>query len=386
MARRLDNWLHGFLRWTLDRSESPEMYLLWSGLFAIASATKRNISIPDSLLGAWTCYPSIYVLFVARPGIAKKSSTMGFAEKLLQQVSGIHFASDRASDSGLLKTMQMSDDGSVVVMSSEFGNFVRLTPESMYDMLVDLFDGRKKLDQNTRQFEYEIVENPCVNLIACTTPDWIAGSAGSYITGGGFSSRILFVFADEPRQREIFYDSIDKQEMAALEKDLVADLQHMATLKGEFTVDEQAKPAIREWYRKTADSPTEDVRVENFHARKHTHLLKLCMLLSLAEGDSLIITTRHFEQARQVLDEIERTAPRALVSAGKNQYLAETEAVEAYIRKQPAPVRTGKILARFMRDLNKNALLEVLHALQIMGKVKTQKINDELHWYAPPPS
>ena len=40
------------------------------------------------------------------------------------------------------------------------------------------------------------VVNPWINIIACTTPAWIAGNFPEYMIGGGFTSRCVFVYAD----------------------------------------------------------------------------------------------------------------------------------------------------------------------------------------------
>jgi len=38
--------------------------------------------------------------------------------------------------------------------------------------------------------------------------------------------------------------------------------------------------------------------------RKLTHVIKVSMLLSLAESDSLVVTGEHFKQAKKLLDEV----------------------------------------------------------------------------------
>jgi hypothetical protein len=68
----------------------------------------------------------------------------------------------------------------------------------MVDLLVSLWDGKQgAFEKKTKGSGSDSVENPWINLIACTTPAWIAGNFPEYMIGGGFTSRCIFVYAEK---------------------------------------------------------------------------------------------------------------------------------------------------------------------------------------------
>ena len=108
------SWLKAFDEWTLPRSEAPATMIRWAGLFTLASAVKRRIWFPREILGSYDIFPNLYVVFVAKPGVARKSTTAGYAEELLVEASkamsglNITFAGDVTSYSKLRVRLRRS--------------------------------------------------------------------------------------------------------------------------------------------------------------------------------------------------------------------------------------------------------------------------------------
>ena len=75
MPRLLDNWLYRYLDWTLNRSEAQESMIIWSGLFTLASAVKRHVYFPKSLMGSYDIYPNLYVIFIGPSSIIQIEPT-----------------------------------------------------------------------------------------------------------------------------------------------------------------------------------------------------------------------------------------------------------------------------------------------------------------------
>lgn len=370
--RKLKNWLHSFLDWTLPRSESPESIILWTGLSTIASIVKRKVYFPKSLMGSYIMYPHLYVLAVAKPGVVRKTTSIGYSEELLNNIPDVTISSSATSDSKLIETLAGSPDGAITIYSGEFGTFMSISKEKMYDLLTDLFDGKIKHDMATRLHGLEMVLQPCVNLLAATTPKWLASQPPEVLTGGGFSSRVIFIYEQTVRQREMYYDHLNFDQFEEIKADLIHDLEYIATLEGEFRHDSvETKEAMRAWYLSTADDPIDDERVEGYFQRKPAHLHKVCMLLSLAERDDLLITMDHFQQALALLESIEKKMPKALTNFGKNPYSEEMEKVREFIQSH-GRVPKSKLLARFYNNLTAAALEDVVSALVVIGDVKAE--------------
>lgn len=379
MGRRLTSWLDAYLDWTLPRSEAPKTLILWAGLYTIASVAKRNIRFPRSLLGSYDIYPNLYVIFVGPPGVIRKSTTAGYAEDLLVELKAnslgeplVHMAPEAISSSDLLRVLSETPAGSLSIISSEFGTFMGTSEEKMYDLLTDIYDGKRKFEYSTRAHGQELTQKPCVNLLAATTPSWIA-TAPEYAIGGGFGRRTIFIFENQVRQRRLYYTDVDYSSMESLKKDLQWDLMEMAKVRGDFRHDSRATmEAMEEWYRANAD-PTEgrDERVEGYFQTKHVHVHKLAMLLSLAEGPTRRITMPHFNRALKILEDVEEKMPQALAPLGRNPFSSIMFSVMEFIESlTPVPVHKRKILARYYHQLSEPELDSILSALVAMDRLQ----------------
>lgn len=373
MPRVLDNWLHSFLDWTLPRSEAPESYIIWSGLFTIASVAKRKVCFPKSIMGSYTIYPNIYVFFVGPAGGPRKSTTLNYAESLLMQMDDVKLSSTGSSASKMIETLSETPDGSIAIVSSEFATFINVTPDEMYDLLIDLYDGKIKLDYATRMHGLEIVEEPCVNLFTATTPEWISNAMPAHVIGGGFASRVIFVYENKVRHRVLYYN-LDWRTFIDLEQQLVYDLGQISEAEGEFKHDKPTtRDAMEEWYRDTADDPVPSEKIEAYFHRKPVHIHKVAMLLSLAESNDLVITLKHFEAAKTLLETVEVKMPRVFSAVGKNPYSADVEKILDHIEKAGRPVLRHELMSRFYYDMTPEAMGGVLETLVIMDAIVMTK-------------
>lgn len=379
--RELDNWLDSYVEWVLPRSEAPESMVRWAGLFALASIAKRKVKWPRSLLGGYEVYPNLYLIFIAEPAVVRKSTTVGFAESLIdhQLITGmdaVTFAGTVTSHSKLIQAMIDSPDQSVAIVSSEFSSLIQTTPEHMYETLIDLYDNKKVFKWETWAHGTKTSENPVINLFAATTPAWISSQPPEYFVEGGFASRVIFVYEEFPRQREIYYDHLDLKALNELEEKLAKDLSKIAKVKGEFRHNNKGtKEYIREWY-KSQDVYPDDPRLKGFHGRKHTHAHKIAMLFSLAERSDRIVTKQHWDRAVELLDYIEEKLPKAFHSLGKNPHAVLMDRIITYLERE-GEASQKQLAGRFYTEgLTMDQLNSALGYLCIAGKLRA---NGELN-------
>jgi hypothetical protein len=373
MPRVTKNWLHSYLEWTVDRSESPETMILWSVLCTLASALKRHVRVPKKLMGGYDIYPNLYVIFVAPPAVARKSTTVGRVEDLLRGLDGIAIGSTATSASKLIADMSDTLDGSITLLPSELGTFMNVSQEEMYDVLTDLYDNKKIYTYSTRTHGLEIVENPCVNFLAATTPKWVEQQMPIHVIGGGFASRVIFIFEDAPRMRQLYYD-IDPAHYKRIEEQLVHDLRYIQKeVKGDFKHDNtRTRDFVESWYRDNSEDIPLDSGpgVEGYQNRKHIHLHKVAMLLSAAESDTLILRKEHFEHALTILEAIEANMSHALVYAGQNPLAEATWQVWDFIKKSGGTADDRSIVKKFHVDLGSDGISEVLATLVRAGVIE----------------
>jgi hypothetical protein len=192
----------------------------------------------------------------------------------------------------------------------------------MVDLLVALWDGKPgTFEKKTKHSGNDSVENPWINLIACTTPSWIAGNFPEYMIGGGFTSRCVFVYADQ-KAKFVAYpgQTVPKNhtEMAAA---LVSDLEHISCLAGEMRLTPEALRWGEAWYQKhytVRNTSLDDDRFGGYIARKQTHIHKLAMVLSASTADDLKISAEHLAIADQMVSDLEPDMQFVFSKIGKS--------------------------------------------------------------------
>ncbi len=341
---------------------------------------KRKIKVPKDYLGSWEAYPTTYVMFVGPPGVVRKTTTAGYVEELLKHMNKkivaatdqgkVHMGPSAASRAKLVEKLSETPDGSMAVIAGEFGNLVSVSPEEMYDLLSRLFDNPLDYTYSTRSHGDEQAINPSFNLLGCTTPDWIAENS-SYMTGGGFAARTVFIFENVPRQRRLFYHNagMDFEEITKIGQALVKDLITIGRLRGDFKFEsKELEHEIEKWYQKMENFQGEK-GTETFQARKHVHVLRTAMLLSVAERNDLVITQTHFNASKVLMEDVEKKMSRGLAVIGKNPHSAAYYKVLDYIEAY-GPVDRGKILAHFWSDMRPEEVGQVLEVLQAAKEIE----------------
>jgi hypothetical protein len=204
--RFCDDWLKSFIDFAAPGTEAPYNALFWTGVSTIAGALRRRVWI-DMRHFQWL--PNFYIIIVAPPGVITKSTAINIGMNLLRQVPGIRFGPDVVTWQALVESLANSAESVIdhnsgefhtmaclTIASDEFGMLLNPQDREMIDVLVHLWDGKKGVFKKvTKTSGCDDVQNPWVNIIACTTPAWISGNFPEYLIGGGFTSRCVFVYA-----------------------------------------------------------------------------------------------------------------------------------------------------------------------------------------------
>lgn len=351
MAKRyFADWLSAFIEYA-KFGEAPTHMYFWCGVAAVAGALRRKVWI-DQAYFKWHC--NQYIILVAPPGIVSKSTTAGTAMNLLRKVPGIHFGPDVVTWQALVGTFSEATEtflyngehypmSAVTLESSEFGNLLNPQDKDMVDLLVSLWDGKQGVfDKRTKHSGNDKIENPWINLIACTTPAWIAGNFPEYMIGGGFTSRCLFVYADK-KARYVAYPGLDvPNDLKEAERKLVHDLEHISiALMGEYKLDFSAVVFGKKWYQdhyearsKGGSAHLDDERFGGYVARKQTHIHKLAMILAASSSDDMIITTENLQIADKMITDLELEMPFVFSKIGRTEVSVNAERLMNYIEKR----------------------------------------------------
>jgi len=390
--RKCENWLKTFLDWTMPLSEAPTSLLTWTGLFCISAVLKRKVKFSEEYV-PYNVYANAYIMFVGPPGVVRKSTSSGYAHILLNGLNEIlptkendpayiYFGPTSGSHAKIIEKMSETLDGSMTIIAGEFGNLVSTSPEETYDYLGRMFDsdaGSDRYEHATRSHGSEVILKGSMNLLGCTTPDWMIANTG-YMIGGGFAARTVYIFEEHARQHALFYrkkrikSGVTLKKQLKMQEALIEDLNTIGQLTGEFIPENEAlEDRMEAWYQEYKAIPAEK-GVETFKQRKHVHTLRTAMILSLCDSDELVITNRHFSGALKLIEDVEKKLSRGLSSMGKNPYSSSLYTVLEYIQAN-TPVKLGDLVAYFFNDIPPDETNRILEVLQISGQITRIEAN-----------
>jgi hypothetical protein len=393
MSRKHQDWLTAFMDYA-SYGEAPRHMYFWAGVSAVAGALRRKVWI-DQAYFKW--YPNFYVILVAPPGIVSKSTTAGISMSLLRKVPGVNFGPDVVTWPALVsafaeKAETFEHKGEFHVMSaltlesSEFGNLLNPQDKEMVDLLVNLWDGKPgTFEKKTKHSGNDSVENPWINLIACTTPSWIAGNFPEYMIGGGFTSRCIFVYADKKAKHVAYPGLAVPADLEARAEGLRLDLEHISTLAGEYVLSPKAVQWGEAWYTKhysVRSANLDDDRFGGYVARKQTHIHKLAMVLAASSSDELCITDEHLAIADQMVTDLEPDMQFVFSKIGKSETALYAERLIWFVHskgKVPYTEAYRYVHSHFpsMRDFE-----DVLTGCVRAGYLKLEQVGTQMHLIA----
>ena len=311
-------------------------------------------------MGHFRWLSNFYIILVAPPGIVSKSTTASIGMNLLRRVPGINFGPDVVTWQALVQSLAESaeayeQDGTfytmsaVTIESSELGNFINPDDRQMIDMLVNLWDGKEgTVKKSTKTQGNDVIKNPWVNIIACTTPAWLSNFP-EYVIGGGFFSRTILVYAEEKARIVSYPDENIPPDFALQADKLVHDLELISQLAGPFTISKDARRWGDAWnvsMQENRPAHLDNDRFAGYLARKQTQLHKLAMILSVSKRDDLIIDEAELVFAATLLDQLEVALPRVFAQVGRNEETRHNQELLQYMRS--AKEIEYKLLFRYM--------------------------------------
>ncbi len=377
LSRIHPDWIRAYMDFA-GFSEAPDKMHFWAAVGTIAGALRRRVWI-DQAYFHWV--PNFYIIFVAPPGIVSKSSTADIGMSMLREIGGINFGPSAVTWQSLVQTMATSTeafplpDGTFMPMSaitcvaSEFGTFLNPSDREMVDVLVSLWDGQKgAFTKGTKTQGNDTIQNPWINIMACTTPAWMSNNLPDYMIYGGFCSRCIFVYADKKKHLVAYPRNSVPEDFSEKRDALVRDLEVISMMVGEMSLSKEATARGIKWYNDhytIRPKMLDNEKFGGYLARKQTHIHKLAMVLAASRSNSLIVTLPDLEFAIDMITALESTMPQIYggigASPGSRFVRRILEIVDAH-----GPIALAGIYQKCFREMGYDEL-----TLAVKGAVQT---------------
>lgn len=390
----------------VEQTESPRVFHLWSALAGISACLGRRVFLP---FGFTKMYANMYILLVG-PAASRKNTAINIMQGFIRKGTGVKFAQDDCAGKkqGIIAVMAGEDeeeletaeierqlenlasltpatlstvvipgpakvnDGNtrnkedghaIFVVSNEFTAFTGQNNREFIDFLTKIYDGEAYDYRLKNKKERVTMEDPLIGIVGGTTPTNIADSLPPSAIGQGFTSRVIFVFGARK------YKSIARPD--PLEEDLKRFVQKRYSeiyynLHGELGETTEAKQYANSIYERHNDLT--DGRFTYYLARRHTHFLKLGMIMA-ASRMSGTVELQDYMQADALLKATEASMPDALGEFGQSAISAAKQKIIEFINYNHEPISHQTLWAFMGRDLRMHELSTIINEL-----ISTQKI------------
>lgn len=302
---------------------SPEIFRRWTAIGVVAAALERRVWVASAMS---VVFPNLYTLLVAPPGVGK-SVAIREGQKLLENVPGLHMAPEDVTKASLLDNLQeahriftvppkfMIEYHSMFVGADEFGVLVPAHDLEFLNVMNVLYDNRPRYKETRRSREKPLIlENPQLNILAGTQPDYLATLLPDAAWGMGTMTRLIMVYHGKAQRPKLFGTKL-RLDM----RDCQHDLDDIGQMFGEMAWTPEAEEQLTEWYEGGLKPIPEHSKLKHYNARRVLHVLKLCIISAASRNSAKLIEAIDVERAKVWLLEAESLMPEIFKEmAGKS--------------------------------------------------------------------
>jgi hypothetical protein len=313
--------LKGITEYCLD-TEVPGIFALWAGVSTISATLGRDCFVSQ---GHFVVYSNTYIILVAGSAKCRKSTAINIASRFIESVDPkIKTLSQKMTPEALIGTLSGTlggEEGSTIITAHAEGIAVVDEMATMIDansfksgmipILTKLYDC-EDFQYETRGRGREDVSNPCLSILAGSTLHWIKEAIPQVAIGGGFTSRVIFVYTDTVDKLIPWPTKNDANDK--IKSDIHHDLNLVAKIRGPFAFDAEAKKYYSEEYIRFIQNSDfyDNKNLAGYAGRRHILLLKLSMIVSASERDSKLVNLKDVEVALKILQSAETNMPNVL--------------------------------------------------------------------------
>ena len=405
------SWLQEIVK-QHEELESPVSFWYWSAISAISAVVKDQVWLNRQI---YNLYPNIYVMLHAESGL-KKGPPISMARQLVKSVNNTRVISGRSSIQGILKdlgTAFTQPGGKIVSKSVAFICSSELSSSIVEDrvatkILTDLYDRQYNVGEWRSLLKMETFElkDPTITMLTATneamSEDFFTRSA----IQGGYFARTFIVYEKETSVSNSLIYPLSHPPNYAISADY---LKVVAKLIGEFHPIAQNDKSEDFRWRKTKHGREiwfnevgmiYDDWYENFKElvkvserdetgtlnRFGDSVLKVAMLLSLAEHPQLILTKEAMNEAivecEKLLGNVRKTT-MGKHGISQSALLKTMIIMELLNRDSHQVTRTVMMKKMWQHYSNPQEFDDIMQSFDASGMISTNSVGNQILYTMP---
>lgn len=322
----------------------------------------------------------MYIVLIGPPGRPRKTTAARHMLELLEETP-VEISADSTTKEALIRAMaksgrefevrddhgvlQIKKHSSILIFSEELTVFLGYRNLDLMTYMGEWYDCKKIFRYDTKNMGSDTIMGVCANLLGATTPELLQESIPKELISGGFASRLILVYETDIGKPVSVHQLTDEER--ELKMHLIADLQRINQLSGEYKMDDQFKIDYDAWYKMQLAAPKfRDSKLQGYEARRPTHIRKLSMIVSAASRGDLVLKSDDLINAIKILDEVEEKLPLVYRGIGAQSMFVVELAIKEYIMKHGA-VRLSKLTRDFQSEVTHTELAQILARIKQMG-------------------
>lgn len=357
-------WLQSYLQYT-KKTESPEIFHLWSGLSVLAASLGRKCYIDRA---RFKNYPNQYIILVAASAKCRKTTAADIAAiNIYNRVHPNEPTYKKITIEKLYLNLdrraKLDGESRCYLYSPELSVMIgRVDSSGFMDFLTDVYTCPDEWANETKNKGCDKLVNLCVNFLGCTTPGDLSTMPKSMIDGG-FAGRTIYVYANQPKEAipnpAIFYTPEIKQ----LKLDLIEDLKTISKIEGVYTLSDKASKLFDELYIRDYNKKDVDFRLEPYYNRKMEHILSVSMLIAASRYDGLVIDSTDIEAANHFLSQLEKNMADSFSEVAYSQSTKYLDFVKNTIRDNGGEIKRHILVKKVQNKMKARELDELIQTL-----------------------